>query len=97
MSSSKNETKKATENGAINVAENSTEKKESVSGDMNTEKKSKTGDSVYTVDEFCNNAQSLFNAMPECVRAALKEKGIEQCEKAEAEKIVKAFMRKEIK
>lgn len=99
MASSKNETKKMTEteNGTVNVDENSAEKQESVRGNTNTERKSKTKDSVYTVDEFCNNAQRLFGTMPECVRAALKEKGIEQCNKAEAEKIVREFMKKEVK
>lgn len=52
--------------------------------------------SVYTIDEFCRNAQVLFGTMPECVGAALKEKGIKECEKIEAEKIVKQFMKKEV-
>lgn len=57
----------------------------------------KRKDSVYTVDEYCNNAQNLFGTRPECVRAAFVEKGVVQCEKAEAEKIVKAFIKKEVK
>lgn len=100
MDSSKNETKKAAENEAVSVAVNPAEKQKSARGSTNTtntEKNSETGKSVYTVDEFCSNAESLFHTMPECVRAALKEKGIEQCDKAEAEKIVREFMKKEVK
>lgn len=89
MASSKNETKK--------VAGNPADKHEPVMGDMTAEKKPKSEGSVYTVDEFCNNAQSLFHTMPECVRVALTEKGVTQCSKAEAEKIVKEFLGKEVK
>ncbi|MCM1245496.1 MAG: hypothetical protein NC293_07625 [Roseburia sp.] len=94
---SKSETKKVTDNTAVNVTENSVEKQEAASGNVNTDGKRKNEDSVYTVDEFCSNAQSLFHTMPECVRAALKEKGIEACNKAEAENVVKEFMKKEVK
>lgn len=93
----KNETKKTAEGRIVNTAEVSAAKQESVSVDTITEKKPDTQESVYTIDEFCNNAQTLFHVMPECVRAALKEKGIKQCKKAEAEKIVKEFMKKEVK
>lgn len=89
MASSKNETKKEAGNPA--------DKQEPVMGNTTAEKNSKSGDSVYTVDEFCNNAQKLFHTMPECVRAALMEKGITQCSTAKAEKIVKEFLRKEVK
>ncbi len=97
MASPKNETKKAAGNGTVNMAEHSTVKQESVATGTNNEKKYNQKKSVYTIDEFCNNAKNLFNTMPECVRAALKEKGIEQCDKEEAEKIVKEFMKKEVK
>ena len=53
-------------------------------------------ESAYTIDESCSNAQTLFGTMPECVRAALKEKGVEECEKSEAEEIVRQFMKKEV-
>lgn len=94
---SKNEPKKTAENGTVNTVEVSTAKQESAGADTITEKKPDIQESVYTIDEFCNNAQALFHTMPECVRAALKEKGIEQCDKTEAEKIVKEFVKKEVK
>lgn len=91
----KNGTQKAEDNGVVKG--DSAEKQESVAVGTNVGKNSTTQESVYTVDEFCSNAQNLFNTMPECVRAALTEKGINQCKKVEAEKIVKAFIEKEIK
>ncbi len=80
MASAKNETKKTAENESVTSTKNSVAKQES----------------VYTIDEFCRNAQVLFSTMPECVWAALKEKGIKECEKTEAEKIVHQFMKKEV-
>lgn len=80
MASAKNGTQKTAENESVTSTESSVAKQES----------------VYTIDEFCGNAQALFNTMPECVRAALKESGIKECEKSEAEKIVKQFMKKEV-
>lgn len=93
----KSETTKTAESGSVSVTESPVAEKQPVMEGTSTEKKSKTKESLYTIDEFCNNAKSLFNTMPECVRAALKEKGIEQCDKAKAEKIVKEFMKKEVK
>lgn len=80
MASAKSGTQKTAENESVTLTENSVAKQES----------------VYTIDEFCRNAQVLFGTMPECVGAALKEKGIKECEKIEAEKIVKQFMKKEV-
>lgn len=108
MASSKNGTKnestKTAESGAASVAEAPAVKQDPdakqdsvVVAGTGTEKKPEPRESVYTVDEFCSNAKSLFNTMPECVRAALKEKGIEQCSKTEAEKTVMEFMKKEVK
>lgn len=101
MASAKNGTKreatKAAESGVSGVAEASVAQKQPVVSGTGTEKKPETVESVYTVDEFCSNANSLFGTMPECVRAALKEKGIEKCRKTEAEKIVKEFLKKEVK
>ncbi|MCI8962956.1 MAG: hypothetical protein HFG37_04495 [Eubacterium sp.] len=80
MASAKNGTQKTAENESVTLTKNSVAKQES----------------VYTIDEFCRNAQVLFGTMSECVRAALKEKGIKECKKLEAEKIVKQFMKKEV-
>lgn len=52
---------------------------------------------VYTAEEFCSCAQKLFQARPECVRAALAESKVTQCTKAEAHRIVDAFLHKEVK
>ena len=88
MSSTKNsETKKVQE-----------EKQEVLASIENERKKEvKKRESVYTVDELCSSAQALFFTRPECVRAALKEKNIMKCSRSEAEKIVRAFVKKEVK
>ena len=52
---------------------------------------------VYTVGEFAANAEELFHTRPECVIAALKEVNITECGKAQAEKIVNAFKKSEVK
>lgn len=51
----------------------------------------------YSVSEFCMGARQIFGVGPDIVRAALLEKGVTTCSKAEAEKIVKAFKEKEVK
>lgn len=56
----------------------------------------KQQESVYTLEEFAANAESIFGTSYECVCAALKEKGIAQCTKAEAMEIVKAFCGREV-
>lgn len=80
MASAKNGTQISTEDESVTSIENSVAKQES----------------TYTIDEFCSNAQVLFGTMPECVMAALKEKGIKECKKSEAERIVKQFIKKEV-
>ena len=60
------------------------------------EKKGKTAEPVYTVEEFCGSAQKLFGVRPECVRAAFRERGVMQCGKTEAARIVRTFMKKEV-
>ncbi|MDE7425081.1 MAG: hypothetical protein K2N51_15580 [Lachnospiraceae bacterium] len=59
--------------------------------------KKKQGEAVYFAKEFVTNAETLFQRKPECVRAALMEKGIEKCTKSEAQKIVEGFMKKEVR
>ena len=73
----------------------SPEKEPRASG--SSEEPSPKKESVYTVDEFCNNAEVLFQTKSECVRAALTQEGIEQCTKERALSIVSAFMKKEVK
>lgn len=62
-----------------------------------TQSKPKKVESQYTVDEFVANAESLFGTKPECVKAALMKKDVAMCTKSEAEKIIKEFMKKEVK
>lgn len=94
----KNETKTTGEKAstANSTSEKpSSEKVATASG--TSEKPLSQKEPVYCVDEFCNNAKILFQTKPECVRAALREKGIEQCTKVQAQSIVSAFMKKEVK
>jgi hypothetical protein len=53
-------------------------------------------DPVYTIEEYAANAEELFHTRPECVIAALKEKNITECGKAQAEKIINAFNKREV-
>lgn len=85
MASAKNETTKTT-----------VEKTTPVKTDTETKSATKN-ESVYTIDEFCKNAQTLFSVKPECVRAAFKKNGITECGKDKAKKIVEEFMKKEVK
>ncbi|MCI9047987.1 MAG: hypothetical protein HFG71_12090 [Hungatella sp.] len=52
---------------------------------------------MYTLEEFVANADELFGVRPECVFAALKQIGIQECTKAKAAEIVKAFRGREVK
>lgn len=104
MATSKNETKKAAAEQAAAVSADTVSAEQAAAENMkvvDTEKKAggsrKKQESVYSVEEFCSSAQELFHVRPECVRAALAEKKITQCSKAEAEQIVEAFMKKEVK
>ncbi len=53
--------------------------------------------SEYTIDELAAGAEAAFGCMPEMVMAALMEKKITKCSKAEAAEIVEAFKKKEVK
>lgn len=59
--------------------------------------KKKQKEAVYYEKEFIDNALTIFNVRPECVAAALREKNVVKCTKAEAKTIVSAFMKKEVK
>lgn len=61
------------------------------------QKASKSKEAVYTAEEFAANAEALFRVKPECVQAAFREKGIKECTKSDAKKVVEDFMRKEVK
>ena len=93
--------KEPTENSTVSIKEGTDATKgaatkgSSDTKETNTVKKQNNQKSVYTIDEFCNNARKLFNTMPECVRAALTVKGITQCDEDTARKVVKEFIKKE--
>lgn len=53
--------------------------------------------SKYSVDDFANGARQIFKCSPDCVRAAFVTKGITEATKAEAQTIVREFMKKEVK
>lgn len=57
----------------------------------------KTVESEYKVSELADNAKSLFGTRPECVAAALKAAGKENCTVSEAKSIVYEFLKKEVK
>ncbi|MCI8564297.1 MAG: hypothetical protein HFH69_12435 [Lachnospiraceae bacterium] len=59
--------------------------------------KAKGQEAVYTVEELAAGAETLYGTRPECVTAALREKGITACAKEEAGEIVGRFIRKEVK
>ncbi len=59
--------------------------------------KGKQAESEYTAGELAADAEMLFATRPECVLAALREKEITKCTKERAEKIVRAFMKREVK
>lgn len=54
-------------------------------------------ESVYSAEEFVENAEDIFQTKPECVQAALRENGITECTKTEAKNAVEKFMKKEVK
>ena len=59
--------------------------------------KPKPQESIYSAEELAAGAETLFGTRPECVAAALREKGITKCTKKEAGDIVGRFIRKEVK
>lgn len=52
---------------------------------------------VYSSRELMDNAKDIFNTRQECVGAALKAAGKEECTVAEAKEIVRKFLKKEVK
>nr|DAY91723.1 MAG TPA: hypothetical protein [Caudoviricetes sp.] len=61
--------------------------------------KKKGSESVYTVQELVDNAESVFGAgtKRECVSAAFRFAGKTQVTREEAKKIFENFMKKEVK
>lgn len=51
----------------------------------------KKNESVYKAEELAAGAEEAFGTTQECVLAALRQAGITECTKEEAEKTVKAF------
>lgn len=60
-------------------------------------KESPEKEAVYTVEEFAENAKSVFGTRKECVTAALKNSGITACGVSRAKEAVEAFMKKEVR
>ncbi len=54
-------------------------------------------ESVYPIRDIAANAQVLFGVSPDLALAALLEKQLKECTKAEATEIVNAFKTKEVK
>lgn len=61
--------------------------------------KKKSSESVYTVQELIDNAESVFGrgTKRECVAAAFRFAGKTQATREEAKKIVENFLKKEVK
>lgn len=94
MAKSESKTTNGKEAAVKGISEEYSSEKASTAGGVNETSRKKV---EYTIDEFCNNANALFHTKPECVRAALQEQGIEQCDKEKAQTIVSAFIKKEVK
>ena len=73
------------------------EKKITVPEKQNVKKKG--SESVYTVQELIDNAESVFGTgtKKECVMAAFRFTGKTQATREEAKKIVENFLKKEVK
>lgn len=56
----------------------------------------KKSESVYKAEELAAGAEEAFGTTQECVLAALKQAGIAECTKEEAEKAVKAFRERKV-
>ena len=50
----------------------------------------------YTVEEFAENAISVFGAAPDIVTAALRVAGVTKTTKSAASKIIEEFRKKEV-
>ena len=56
-----------------------------------------TPEMEYDVTEFAAASEKLFGAAPECVTAAFRLEGKTKATKKEAQRIVSAFLKKEVK
>ena len=54
-------------------------------------------DPEYTVEEFAENAVTLFGASSDIVTAALRMAGVKKTTKSAASKIIEEFRKKEVK
>lgn len=72
--------------------------KKTTASEKQTPKK-KGSESVYTVQELEDNAESVFGsgAKRECVRAAFRSAGKTRATREEAKKVVDNFLKKEVK
>lgn len=79
---------------AVSSAEKSAEKKNgknAAGADAKEPSAAKKNASVYKAEELAAGAEEAFGTTQECVLAALRQAGIAECTKEEAEKAVKAF------
>ncbi|MCI8371496.1 MAG: hypothetical protein HFI75_03705 [Lachnospiraceae bacterium] len=60
-------------------------------------KVSKQTESEYSVQEFAEGAETIFQVKKECVIAALKAADITSCTISQAKDVVQKFMKKEVK
>ena len=51
----------------------------------------------YGIAEFSRSARKLLNTTPEVVTVALREAGLKEATRKEAEETIKAFLAKEVK
>lgn len=85
----------AQKKGATTDTDDKAEEK-AVQSEQAEQEKSEQTESVYTIEELSANANHLFGVRTECVVAALKAAGINECTVSKTREIVKEFMGKEI-
>lgn len=76
---------------AVSSAEKKNGKNVTGSADAKEAPAAKKNASVYKAEELAAGAEEAFGTTQECVMAALRQAGITECTKEEAEKTVKAF------
>lgn len=74
--------------------EKNTEQKKEESKEIKTKQEVKK--QQYSVEEFAQNAESLFCTKPECVLAAFQIANIKTATEEQAKKIVKSFLEMEV-
>ena len=70
--------------------------KNTAAADAKAPPSAKKNESVYKAEELAAGAEDAFGTTPECVAAALRQAGIAECTKEEAEKTVRAFRERKV-